>query len=41
MAYATVTELKAEIGLQVPVIRPDDGWVEEVVLHVGLMRYFF
>jgi hypothetical protein len=32
---------RAEIGFQVPVIRPGDGWVEEVVLHAGLTKYFF
>jgi hypothetical protein len=33
--------LKAEFGVQLPIIRPEDGWVEEVVFHVGLTRYFF
>ena len=33
--------LKMELGIQIPVIRPDDGWVEEVVLHAGMVKYFF
>ena len=33
--------LKAEFGVQLPIIRPDDGWVEEAVFHVGLTKYFF
>ena len=33
--------LKAEFGLQVPIIRPEDGWVERIVFHVGLKKYFF
>jgi tetratricopeptide (TPR) repeat protein len=39
--YFITKSLKAEIGMQVPVIRPGDGWYEEVVFHVGLMKYFF
>jgi hypothetical protein len=34
-------DLKAELGIQVPIIKPDDGWVEGVVFHVGLVKYFF
>jgi len=34
-------ELKAELGIQFPIIRPDDGWVEEFVVHVGFVKYFF
>jgi hypothetical protein len=33
--------LKMELGIQIPIIRPDDGWVEEVVLHAGMVQYFF
>ncbi len=33
--------LKAEFGVQLPIIRPDDGWSEEIVFHVGLTKYFF
>jgi hypothetical protein len=33
--------LKMELGIQIPIIRPDDGWVEEIVLHAGLVNYFF
>jgi len=33
--------LKAEFGLQLPIIEPEDGWVEKIVFHVGLTRYFF
>jgi hypothetical protein len=33
--------LKAEFGFQVPLIRPEDGWVEEIVFHFGLTKYFF
>ncbi len=33
--------LKAEFGLQLPIIRPGDGWVEKIVFHVGLTKYFF
>ncbi len=31
---------RAEIGVQFPVIEPDDGWVEEFVFHVGIAKYF-
>lgn len=41
LQYFITKNLKAEIGLQVPVVRPDDGWAENVIVHVGLMRYFF
>jgi hypothetical protein len=34
-------ELKAEWGVQLPVINPKDAWAEEIILHFGLMRYFF
>jgi hypothetical protein len=34
-------DLKAELGFQFPIMRPDEGWVEEVVFHVGLMKYFW
>lgn len=33
--------LRAELGVQFPVIKPDDGWVEEVVYHIGIAKYFF
>lgn len=33
--------LKAEFGVQLPIIKPEDGWVEEAVFHVGLTKYFF
>ena len=33
--------LKAEFGLQVPIIEPEDGWVEKIVFHVGFTKYFF
>lgn len=32
--------LKMELGAQIPIIRPDEGWVEEVVFHAGLVKYF-
>jgi hypothetical protein len=34
-------DFKAELGFQFPIIRPDDGFVEEFVVHVGLVKYFF
>jgi len=33
--------LNLELGMQVPIIRPGDGWVEEVVFHAGLIKQFF
>jgi len=34
--------LKGELGIQFPIIRPeDDGWVEQVLFHAGLVKYFF
>jgi hypothetical protein len=30
-----------EFGLQVPLIGPEDGWVEQIVFHVGLKKFFF
>jgi hypothetical protein len=33
--------LKAELGFQFPVIRARDGFVEESVVHLGLVKYFF
>jgi len=33
--------LKAELGAQFPLIPPEEGWVEKIVLHVALMKYFF
>jgi hypothetical protein len=33
--------LKAELGFQFPIIRPDDGSVEEFVVHFGVVKYFF
>jgi hypothetical protein len=33
--------LRAEFGIQLPIIEPGDGWAEEVVFFVGLTRYFF
>lgn len=33
--------LKAELGFQFPVIRSSDAFVEEFVIHVGLVKYFF
>ncbi len=34
-------DFKIEFGLQVPIVKPGDAWVEKVVLHFGIMRYFF
>jgi hypothetical protein len=33
--------LKMELGIQIPIIKPDDGWVEAVVLHAGMVKYLF
>jgi hypothetical protein len=33
--------LKAEIGIQIPIVTPDDGWAEGIVFHLGLTRFFF
>lgn len=33
--------LKAEFGVQLPIITPEDGWAEEIVFHVGLTKFFF
>lgn len=33
--------LKAEIGLQIPIVKPSDAFTENLVLHLGLMKYFF
>jgi hypothetical protein len=32
---------KLDLGIQVPIIEPDDAWTEEMVFHVGLTKYFF
>ena len=32
---------KAELGVRFPAVKPDDGWVEDNVFHVGLSKYFF
>lgn len=32
--------LKAEVGLQVPVLKPDNGWAEESVFHVAISKLF-
>lgn len=34
-------DIKIEFGLQIPIVKPGDAWVENFVFHVGLMRYFF
>jgi hypothetical protein len=39
--YFITKTLKAEFGLQIPVIKPDDGWAEDVIFHVGIMKYLF
>lgn len=36
--YVTKT-LRAELGIQVPLIEPEGGWTEEAVFHLGLVRY--
>ena len=33
--------LKAEFGVQLPLIKPDDGWAEDFVYHIGLRKDFF
>ena len=33
--------LKVELGIKVPIIKPDDGWAEEAVFHFGLTKFFF
>jgi len=33
--------LNLELGIQIPVVKPDDGWAEDFVVHVGLMKQFF
>ncbi|MDY6989851.1 MAG: tetratricopeptide repeat protein [Thermodesulfobacteriota bacterium] len=33
--------LKAELGVQIPLMKPKDGWAEELVVHLGLRKYFF
>jgi tetratricopeptide (TPR) repeat protein len=33
--------LNLELGMQIPIIKPDEGWVEDFVVHVGLMKQFF
>jgi hypothetical protein len=34
-------DLKGELGVQVPIMKPEHGWVEELVIHVGVTKYFF
>jgi hypothetical protein len=34
-------DLKAELGIQIPIITPDEGWAEGIVFHLGLRKYFF
>jgi hypothetical protein len=33
--------LRLELGVQLPIIRPDNAWFEEIVAHFGLTKYFF
>ncbi len=33
--------LKVEIGVKVPIVKPDKGWAEDYVLSVGIAKIFF
>jgi len=39
--YYVHKDLKAELGIQVPIMKTESAWNEKAVFHVGLMRYFF
>lgn len=39
--YFLTKNLKAELGAQFSIMKPDDGWAEKIVFHVGLTKYFF
>jgi hypothetical protein len=41
LQFFLMKNLKLELGAQIPVIKPDDGWAEEVIFHGGLMFYLF
>ena len=41
LQYSLAKGLKAELGAQYSMIKPDDAWVEDAVFHVGLTKYFF
>ncbi len=32
---------KFEIGIQIPLLRSDEGWAEDIVLHVGISKTLF
>ncbi len=33
--------VKLEVGAKVPVIKQDEGWVEDYVIHAGFSKAFF
>jgi len=33
--------LKAELGVQIPIMEQGDGWSEDFVFHIGVRQYFF
>ena len=39
--YGITDSLRMEIGIQIPVQKPENGWAEDFVLHLGLVKYFF
>jgi hypothetical protein len=41
LQYSFTKGFKAELGAQYSIIKPDDTWVEDAILHVGLTKYFF
>lgn len=41
LQFFLMKKLKVELGVQIPVVKPDDGWAEEAIFHGGLMYYFF
>ncbi|MFP7755178.1 transporter [Thermodesulfobacteriota bacterium B35] len=41
MQFTLSEGLKLEIGVQIPVLKEDDGWQEGVILHLGLTRILF
>jgi hypothetical protein len=41
LQFFLMKKLKLEVGVQIPVLKPDDGWAEEAIFHGGLMYYFF
>jgi hypothetical protein len=41
LQFFLMKNIKVELGVQIPVVKPDDGWAEEAIFHGGLMYYFF